>query len=103
VEFALGRVDVQLPLAQPFEDGTYMLLVRSVVVTVNQDVVEIDHTDDVNEANQGPVDVGLERRWGICKAKGHNSVFEMAVSGTKRSLPLIACADPKPVVCILQV
>jgi hypothetical protein len=70
---------------------------------IDEDVVEVYNTIFIKDASHCFINIGLERRRRVAKAKRHDHIFVMAVSRAERRLPFIALLDPDAVVCISQV
>jgi hypothetical protein len=69
----------------------------------NEDIIKVDHAEDVEEIAETIVSVSLERCGGVGETKGHNEVFEVAIAGTKGGFVFIAFCNPKLVVCICHI
>ena len=63
-----------------------MLLVFSFILTIDQDVIDVDNDTDVEERLEDVLNQGLEGGWGVGKSKGHDLVLVVAISSTECSL-----------------
>ena len=72
-------------------------------ISINEDVVHAGDAVIINQAFQGLVNVGLERRRSVRQPKGYNQVFKLAISGPEGSLPTIGLLDTYLVVGVPQI
>src|SRR5579862_190483 len=80
-----------------------MALVCRRILRINEDIIQVHNASKVHEACQRSVDVGLEGRWRVYKAKRHNEVLKVPILCPKRRLPLVAFAYTDPMVRIAKV
>src|SRR5882672_1816574 len=69
----------------------------------DEDIVEVDHYEDVSHVSEDVIHKGLERSRSIGESHGHNQEFEGAILGAKCCLPLMASGDANIVVASPQV
>src|SRR5467141_5281895 len=69
----------------------------------DEDIVEVDHYEDVSHVSEDMVHEGLECSGRIGEPHGHNQEFKRAISGAKCCLPLMASGDANIVVASPQV
>src|SRR5467141_3628725 len=69
----------------------------------DEDIIEVDHYEDISHISEYVIHEGLERSRGIGESHGHNQEFERAISGAKCCLPLMASGDANIVVASPQV
>jgi hypothetical protein len=70
---------------------------------VNENVVDIDNTEDVKEFTEAIVGVGLKRGRGISETERHDEVFEMSIPSTERRLVFIAFRNSKLVIGVGEI
>jgi hypothetical protein len=70
---------------------------------IDEDVIEVHNAIFIKDASHHFINIGLERRRRVAKAKQHDHIFIIAVSRAERHLPFITLLDPNAVVCISQV
>src|SRR5882672_525203 len=69
----------------------------------DEDIVEVDHYEDVSNVSEDVIHEGLEHSGSIGESHGHNQEFEQAILGVKCCLPLMASGDTNIVVAGPQV
>src|SRR5467141_58917 len=69
----------------------------------DEDIVEVDHYEDVSHVSEDMVHEGLECSGSIGESHGHNQELERAITGAKGCLPLMASSDIHIVVASMQV
>jgi hypothetical protein len=70
---------------------------------IDEDVVKVHNAIFIKDASHYFINIGLERRRRVAKAKQHDHIFVMAISRVECHLPFVALLDPDAVVCISQV
>ena len=80
-----------------------MLLVLFLQLRKDKDIIKIDNAEIINVALEGAINVGLEGCRGIYKAKGHDKIFKMAISGMKCRLLFISFTYLNAIIYILKV
>ena len=80
-----------------------MSMVGGFIGTVNQNVIYVYNTKLVKVFSEHIIDEGLERQRSIGKSKGHDKVFEEAVTGSEGSFPLVTFLDSEKVVGATEV
>ena len=71
----------------------------SIIISVNEDVVQIHDDEDVKLLCKDLVDKPLEACRCVRQPKGHHLIFEVTVSSSERGLPLVPFADSHSMVC----
>src|SRR5467141_5148160 len=69
----------------------------------DEDIVEVDHYEDVSHVSEDVIHEGLERSRSIGESNRHNQEFERAILGVKCCVPLMARGDANIVVASPQV
>jgi hypothetical protein len=69
----------------------------------DEDIIKENNAKEIEEIVEAIVGISLKGRRCICKAKRHDEVFEVAVTGSKGSFPFVALSNPYPIVCLLHV
>src|SRR5882672_3751914 len=69
----------------------------------DEDIIEVDHYEDVSHISEDVTHEGLECTGSIGESHGHNQEFERAILGVKGCLPLMASSDAHIVVASVQV
>ena len=64
-----------------------------VIISVNEDVIQIHDDEDVELLSKDLVDVSLEACWCVRQTERHHLVLKVAVLSPKRSLLLVPFAD----------
>ncbi len=59
------------------------------VLSIDQNIIQIHHNKDIKLFNKDFIDIALKTGWYVGKAKRHNLILEVAISGVKNRLPLI--------------
>ncbi len=87
---------VQHPL-----NGLYMLF--ALVLSVDEDVIEVHYHENVKLLCQDLVDSTLERGRCVDQSKKHDLIFEVTIAGPESRLPFIAFPDLHSMVSIGQI
>ena len=103
MEQTLFRLGVQIVLTQMFQDASDMDLMIFQGIGEDEDIVEVDHYEDVSHVSEDVIHEGLECSRRIGEPHGHNQEFERAILGAKCCLPLMASGDVNIVVAGPQV
>ena len=69
----------------------------------HQDVVQVNHDEDVQEIPQHVIDQGLEDSWGVSQSERHDEVLKVTQMSIKPRLPFIPLADTYQVIHVTQV
>src|SRR5882672_2957963 len=69
----------------------------------DEDVIEVDHYEDVSHVSEDVIHEGLECRGSIGQTHGHNQELKGSILGVKGCLPLMASGDVNIVVASMQV
>jgi hypothetical protein len=70
---------------------------------IDKDIIKVYNAIFIKDTLYYFINIGLEHRRRVAKAKWHNYIFIMAILRVEHYLPFIALLDPDVVVCILQV
>ena len=65
----------------------------SVIISVDQDVIQIHNDEDVELLRKDLVDVPLKACWGVRQTERHHLVLEVTVSSPERGLPFVPLSD----------
>src|SRR5712664_163720 len=103
VEQTLFGLGVQVILAQTFQDASDVDLMIFKGIGEDEDIVEVDHYEDVSHVSEDVIHEGLKRSGSSGESHRHNQEFEGAISGAKGCLPLMASGDSHVVVAGPQV
>src|SRR5882672_3021836 len=103
VEQTLFGLGVQIVLAQTFQHTSDVNPMIFKGVGEDEDIVEVDHYEDVSHVSEDVIHEGLERSGSIGESHGHNQEFKRAISGAKGCFPLMASGDANIVVASAQV
>ena len=96
----LLQVGIQRELLELFQNPPYGCDVTiSVIISVDEDVVQIHDDEDVKLLSKDFVDVSLEACWCVCQPKRHHLVLDVAVSSPERGFPLVLFPDSHLMVC----
>src|SRR5882724_7534162 len=68
-----------------------------------EDVVEIDHYEDISHVSEDVVHEGLECSGSIGYSHGHDQVLKGAIMHSEGCLPLVACCDMNIVIASMEV
>jgi hypothetical protein len=98
-KLALPNIEMEACLLQGLKDSTNMLTVFFQSVAINQDVVDICGTEDIEPGVKGLINIGLKGIRGVSKSEGHNQRFLESISGHKGRHPLMAVCDPDIIKC----
>jgi hypothetical protein len=82
-ELALPNVEMEAGLLQGLKDSTNMLTVLFQSIAINQNVVDICCTEDIEPGVKGLINIGLKGSRGVSKTEGHNQRFVESISGHK--------------------
>ena len=100
----LLQVGKQTIISQDVQDLSHSFhITPSLILSVDEDVIQIHNDEDIELLRQNLVDVTLEACWGIKSSKRHHLVFKVIVSGLKSRLPLVTFFDPYLVVGTNQI
>ena len=69
----------------------------------HQDIIQIDHDEDVQKIPQHVVNQGLEDSGGVSQSKRHDEVLKVTQMSIKPRLPFVPLADPYQVIRVTQV
>ncbi len=75
----------------------------ALVLSVDEDVIEIHYYKDVELLGQDLVDIALKRGRCVGQFERHNLVLKMAVAGPESRLPFVAFPDPHLMVDVGQI
>src|SRR5712664_151807 len=102
VEQTLFGLGVQIILAQTFQDASDMDLMIFQGIGEDEDIVEVDHYEDVSHVSEDVIHEGLKCSRSIGQAHGHNQEIEGAISGAKGCLQLVTSGNANIVVARVQ-
>ena len=80
-----------------------MLTVFRLIFAKDQDIVQIDHTCDVQELIKHLINEGLKCSRSIHETERHGKIFEQAELCSEHCFPLIFTLDSYLIICILAV
>jgi len=69
----------------------------------DEDIVEVDHYEDVSHVSEDMIHEGLKCSGCIGETHGHNQELKRAISSAKGCLPLVASGNANIVVASVQV
>ena len=94
MESTLLQVGIQQELPELFQNPPYGCDVTiPIIISVNEDVIQIYDDKDVELLSKDLVDVFLEACWCVCQTERHHLVLKVAVSSPERGLLLVPLAD----------
>ena len=73
------------------------------ILGIDQYVIQVYNNKDIQLFSQNLVNVSLEGSRSIRKAKRHNLVFEVSVSGPENCLPFITFTNSHPIIGIDEI
>ena len=103
MELTLLRFCVEPVFAESLEDLLDMLLVGSLVLRVNEDVIQVDNDANIKEISKDCIDKLLECCRGVGYTEWHNEPFIGAIVCVERHFPLITLSDADQMVCVPEV
>src|SRR5882672_9981396 len=103
MEQTLFGLGMQVILAQMFQDVSDMDLMIFKGIGEDEDIVEVDHYEDVSHVLEDMIHEGLECSRGIGESHGHNQEFEGAILGSEGCFQLMASSNMHVVVASVQV
>ena len=59
------------------------------VLTVDQNIVNVDSGENINAVSENVIDVALKETWSFTESKEHDEVFKQAVISAHSSLSLL--------------
>ena len=65
----------------------------SVIINVDQDVIQVNNDKDVKLLQIDFVDVSLKACWYVCWTRRHHLILKVTVSNLERGFPLVPFAD----------
>ena len=80
-----------------------MLTVFRLIFAKNQDIVQVDHTCDVQELTKHLINEGLKCSRSICETERHDKIFEQAELCSECCFSLISILNLYSIICILAV
>ena len=80
-----------------------MLTVFRLIFAKDQDIVQVDHTCDVQELTKRLINEGLKHSRSICETERHGKIFKQAELCLKHCFPLISALNLYSIICILAV
>ena len=80
-----------------------MLVVLFLIVEINQNIVNVDNTEDVKEFAEDGLNATLETSWSVRKAERHDEVFVKSPSCSEGCLPFVSFGDSDRMVGPLKV
>ena len=80
-----------------------MLTVFRLIFAKDQDIIQVDHTCDVQELIKHFINEGLKCSRSICETKRHGKIFKQVKLCLKHCFPLISTLNLYSIICILAV
>ena len=80
-----------------------MLTVFRLIFAKDQDIVQIDHTCDVQELTKRLINEGLKFSRSICETERHGKIFKQVELCSEHCFPLISALNSYSIICILAV
>jgi hypothetical protein len=103
VEFAFVSIGEQVGASETFEDLANEFVVVLTRIGVDENIIKVNDTGNIQKIMEGVLNKSLKCRRGIGKTKRHDGVLEETKMGAESCLPFIALFDPDEVEGILQV
>jgi len=103
VEQALLGFRVQIVLAKAIQDASDVNLMLFQRVREDEDIIKVDHYEDISHVSEDVVHEGLECSGSIGKSHWHDQELEGAVTRSEGCLPLMAHCDANIVVASMEV
>ena len=97
-EFTFGHIPIHLVLAEDLKDLVDVVLVVGFVLTIDQDIINVDNDTNVQKGFQDVLNQSLESGWGIGESKGHDLELIVTIAGTECSLLNVILVDSNLVV-----
>jgi len=94
---------VQVILVKAFQDASDMNMMVFQGVREYEDVIEVDHYENVSHVSEDVVHEGLECSGGIGKSHWHDQELKGAIEHLESCLPLMARYDANIVVASTEV
>ena len=103
-ESTLLKIDEQTMLSQFFQYSLHRLdVLRTCVLHVDEYIIKINNTKDIQLFSQRLIDVRLERCRGIREPEWQYLIFEVIITSPERSLSFITLLDAKPMICSSEI
>ena len=80
-----------------------MLTVFRLIFAKDQDIIQVDHTCDVQELTKRLVNEGLKHSRSIHETERHDKIFEQVELCSECCFPLISALNLYSIICILAV
>lgn len=81
----------------------YIDVQRAKILSIDQDIIQIQYHRDVKFLGGDFVEVSLEASWCIKQIKRHNLVFKVSVSDTKDYFPVISFSNSHQMINIIEI
>ena len=89
IEFAFVNVKLKTGVLKLSENCLNMSLMIFSVLTVNQNIVNVDSDENIKAVSENVIDVALKETWGFTEFKEHDEVFKQTVMSAHSSLSLL--------------
>ena len=89
IEKALFQLGIEFEESEMLENHSYMLVMLILINRIDEYIIHIDDHTYIQEVIEDVIHHVLEGSRGIGKAKRHDSILEMSISGLKGCFPFI--------------
>ena len=89
IEFTFVNVKLKTGVLKLSENCLNMNLMVLSVLTVDQNIVNVDSDKNIKAVSENVIDVALKETWSFTEFKGHDKVFKQAVTDVYSSLSLL--------------
>ena len=90
IEFTFVNIKLKTGVLKLSEDYLNMNLMVLSVLTVNQNIVNVDSDKNIKAVSEDVIDVALKESWDFTEFKEHDEVFEQTVTDVHSSLSLLS-------------
>ena len=89
IEKALFQLGIEFEESEALENHLYMLVMLILINRIDEYIIHIDDHTYIQEVMEDVIHHVLECSRGIGKAKRHDSILKMSISGSKGCFPFI--------------
>ncbi len=103
IKCAFWQLHIQSVFKQCVKHLVNMLSMFFFWVWINEHVIQIHHTTDVNVWLQCAIYVGLKSSRSVNKVKKHNLILKLPVSSVKSSFPFVTLMNLNVMICVVNI
>ena len=89
IEFTFVNVKLKISILKLSENCLNMNLMILSVLTVDQNIINIDSDKNIKAVSENVINVALKETWGFTEFKEHNEIFKQTVTDVYSSLSLL--------------